>query len=164
MSYYGARIGKYMLSVHDSELYFKHHATKDKNKFNRIVKAELETFPDNDRLSHDADDKKEILKYPITKFGKIVKHNNRYIFERNQDVFSLTRKLLFDELQMRKIPIELTFYLDSFDYDAARVVTYYLKSTLMKDNIELTSVKMDPIVVRSVDSLEWAQKHNLRYR
>ena len=133
MGWQGASIGNYSMYIHDS---IWDSVRKPRSK-ESLEKQMVDVYFKNRKKG---DEYEQILKFPLTLFGKMKKINKFYEFELDINL----SPILFLELKKRGILLsghgELNHYCGKDDDGGSVWKTYYLNSPIGDENIKLSTI------------------------
>lgn len=152
MGYYGAKIGNYQISVHDS---FHDYVKKNKpleyyQKYK--IKAELTNFKTEE---------KEEIEFPLLMFGKAVLIKKTYKFEFDFDLL----KILYDFLIKRRATflgrvVNALFVGDRYD---RKYESCYLQTEIGSEEMIFSNKNKKLHTIRSFEDVVWIRKFNLEF-
>lgn len=150
MGWYVAGIGKYYMRFHDS-IHDHVRRSKDLNYF-KNYKVDTQFYYTKD----DGSEHEEIVKIPLSNFGKPILLKKLYEFSFNINL----KKVLFNELRKREITPHGVCSVDVHIGDS-KFVTYYLHSEIGNNKIELRNDGGVIHFIHKYKDLEWLLSNGL---
>lgn len=148
MGYMVARFGTHVMRLRDYALKLRAHSSKKEYYQDKTLTVEYERLIDNEW-------KTELLRVPLTKFGKIVqdKKTKMYSFEWNVDM----HRVLFQELKKHRIEVKGNICVPV--YHEREHAVYYLTSPLLDNDVVLRNKPESLYVIDDFSQIEWIRKN-----
>jgi len=147
MATYVGRIGRYRLHFPIWEIENMRSRSSSRTYFQqKKISVSFAEFVD------DINDVTEELELPLTQFFNIKKDKKSGMYFKDWESFDI-RKVLWDELIKRKIKISIIPYLHI--HRDEKSATFYLKSRVLDNPIQLISEEMPPQTIETYDAFKW---------